>query len=123
MQLLTSLMRLVAICLAVAVAAIPTNPAVARTVGVRGRTQTLHLYGPPGGAPVIVSSGDGGWIHLAPHIAELLATRGFAVFGFDVKAYLSSFTSGPTTLTAAEVPDDYRTLIEDVEERLVEGPF
>ena len=46
------------------------------------------------GAPVIVSSGDGGWIHLGPHVAEILAARGYFVVGFDVKAYLESFTAG-----------------------------
>jgi type IV secretory pathway VirJ component len=28
-----------------------------------------------------VSSGDGGWIHLAPHVAEVLAAKGFFVVG------------------------------------------
>ena len=56
-------------------------------IDLRGRAQTLHLYGPRTGEPVIVSSGDGGWIHLGPHIASFLASRGFFVVGFDVKAY------------------------------------
>lgn len=107
-------MKVLAMSLAVAAAAISMGPSAARTVVVRGRPQTLELYGQANGPPVLVSSGDGGWIHLAPHIAELLAARGFAVFGFDVKAYLSSFTSGSTTLTTADVPSDYRALIEDV---------
>jgi alpha-beta hydrolase superfamily lysophospholipase len=72
----------------------------------------LYVYGPPAGERVIVSSGDGGWIHLGPHIAQLLAARGFAVTGFDVKAYLASFTSGATTLRAADEPGDYRTLLQ-----------
>lgn len=97
-----------------AIAVISIDRPVSRPLALRGHAQTLQLYGQTGGIPVIVSSGDGGWIHLAPHIAELLATRGFTVFGFDVKAYLSSFTSGSTALDAAQVPDDYRTLIEDV---------
>ena len=61
---------------------------------VRGQSQSLRLYGTRGKPPVIVSSGDGGWIHLGPHVAEVLAARGFFVVGFDVKAYLESFTSG-----------------------------
>ena len=40
------------------------------TVTVRGQTQSLRLYGDRGRVPVIVSSGDGGWMHLAPHVAE-----------------------------------------------------
>ena len=30
-----------------------------------------RLYGARGGSPVIVSSGDGGWIHLGPYVAEV----------------------------------------------------
>jgi len=80
------------------------------TLSLRGRTQTLRLYGTRGATPVVVSSGDGGWIHLAPHVAETLAARGFFVVGFDVKAYLASFTSGGHTLTTADEPGDYRAL-------------
>ena len=83
-----------------------------QTVDLRGRTQTLHLYGPPSGEPIVVSSGDGGWIHLGPHIASVLASRGFFVVGFDVKAYLSGFTSGKTTLDPALEPNDYAALAE-----------
>jgi len=77
---------------------------------VRGHEQLLHVYGPAGGTPVIVSSGDGGWIHLGPHVAELLAARGFFVVGFDVKTYLAGFTGEAGTLRKAEEPADYRTL-------------
>src|SRR5262245_65937616 len=80
------------------------------TLTIRGRQQTVHLFGPPKGDPVIVSSGDGGWIHLGPHVAEFLAARGFYVIGFDVKVYLSSFTSERSTLRPEDEPADYRTL-------------
>src|SRR5215212_689020 len=73
---------------------------------IRGQTQALRLYGTRGGIPVIVSSGDGGWIHLGPHVAEVLAANGFFVVGFDVKAYLESFT-GAGTLRPEDVPGDY----------------
>lgn len=79
---------------------------------LRGKPQTLYLYGPRDGDPVIVSSGDGGWIHLGPQIAQLLAARGFFVVGFDTKAYLQAFTSGATTLTTTDVPADYRALVK-----------
>ena len=59
---------------------------------------------------MIVSSGDGGWIHLGPHAAEFLAAHGFFVIGFDVKVYLSSFTSPQSTLHPEEEPADYRVL-------------
>jgi fermentation-respiration switch protein FrsA (DUF1100 family) len=82
------------------------------TFAIRGHPQTLRLYGSRGGPPVIVSSGDGGWIHLGPHVAALLASRGYFVVGFDVKAYLGSFTSGPTTLRPEEEPGDYKLLAD-----------
>jgi hypothetical protein len=81
------------------------------TLVIRGQTQTLHTYGTRGGTPVIVSSGDGGWIHLGPHIAETLAAHGFFVVGFDVKGYLSGFTSAVGSLRPEDVPGDYRTLL------------
>src|SRR6185436_16089093 len=56
------------------------------TITLRGHAQTLHLYGPADGAPVIVSSGDGGWLHLAPHVAQVLGPKGFFVVGFDTRA-------------------------------------
>jgi alpha-beta hydrolase superfamily lysophospholipase len=81
-------------------------------VVLRGKPQTLRLYGPSGGEPVIVSSGDGGWMHLGPHVAETLAARGYFVVGFDVRAYLSSFTWGRSTLRAEDEPGDYKKLVD-----------
>jgi Bacterial virulence protein (VirJ) len=80
-------------------------------VTLRGREQRLHLYGAAAGPPVLVTSGDGGWVHLAPRIAELLAARGYAVAGLDAKAYLSSFTKGSETLAAGDVSTDFRQLV------------
>jgi len=85
-------------------------PPSRETLLIRGHEQSLYLYGSPRGDPVILSSGDGGWIHLGPHVAEFLASHGFFVVGFDVKAYLSSFTSRDTTLRTEEEPGDYRVL-------------
>lgn len=82
------------------------------TLTLRGHPLQVHLYGVRGRPPVVVSSGDGGWIHLGPHVAETLAAHGFFVVGFDVKAYLSSFTSGGTTLRPDDEPGDYRTLAD-----------
>jgi len=79
---------------------------------LRGRPQIVHVYGERGSTPVIVSSGDGGWIHLGPHVAETLAARGYFVVGFNVKAYLESFTKDAQTLGVAEVPNDYLSLVE-----------
>lgn len=81
------------------------------TFTIRGHKQTLHIYGSRTGDPVILSSGDGGWIHLAPHVAELLAQFGYRVIGFDSRAYLSSFTSNAGTLQQDDVIDDYGALV------------
>lgn len=82
------------------------------TILLRGRQQLLRVYGVRGsGDPVIVSSGDGGWFHLGPHVAEVLAARGFFVVGFDVKAYLESFTSRTSSIRTEDEPGDFRTLV------------
>jgi fermentation-respiration switch protein FrsA (DUF1100 family) len=82
------------------------------TVVLRGHPQLVHLYGERGGEPVIVSSGDGGWMHLGPHVAETLAAHGYFVVGFNVKAYLSSFTTDGRVLRVEDVPGDYAALID-----------
>jgi fermentation-respiration switch protein FrsA (DUF1100 family) len=89
----------------------PSRPALDH-ITIRGKDQLLRLYGSPGQAPAIVSSGDGGWLHLAPQVAETLAAHGWYVVGFDVKAYLESFTSAGSTLEPREEPADYRQLID-----------
>ena len=106
------LLLTVAAIAAIVGAAAGTSAQNRQTVAIRGHQQVLYLYGSPRGAPVIVSSGDGGWMHLGPQVAEFLAGRGFFVIGFDVKAYLSSFTSERSTLRPEEEPADYRVLTE-----------
>jgi alpha-beta hydrolase superfamily lysophospholipase len=107
--------RLLFITLAAAAVLASAAPLVAETldtVTLRGHPQTVHLYGSrESGYPVIVSSGDGGWMHLGPQVAQFLASNGFFVVGFDVRAYLESFTSRTNTLDQSEEPGDYRTLI------------
>lgn len=92
--------------------AVTTGAQTRDALAIRGHVQSLRLYGQRGGQPVIVSSGDGGWIHLGPHVAEALAAKGFFVVGFDVKAYLESFTSGASTLRPEDEPRDYAVLSE-----------
>jgi alpha-beta hydrolase superfamily lysophospholipase len=87
-------------------------PQTRESITIRGHDLSVHVYGNRQGNPVIVSSGDGGWIHLGPHVADVLSARGFFVVGFDVKTYLSTFTSGRTTLRTEEEPGDYRVLAE-----------
>jgi type IV secretory pathway VirJ component len=81
-------------------------------ITLRGHPQLVHLYGTRGSSPpVIVSSGDGGWIHLGPYIAQTLAARGYFVIGFNAKEYLESFTTKASTLQLVDVPADYRELV------------
>jgi fermentation-respiration switch protein FrsA (DUF1100 family) len=82
------------------------------TITLRGHAQSLLLYGTRGRPPVVVSSGDGGWMHLGPHVAEVLASAGFFVVGLDVKAYLESFTSGNVTLRPEDEPRDFKVLAD-----------
>ena len=98
------------VVLIVAAGASAAGAQSAHRLAIRGHEQLLQLYGPPTGDPVLVSSGDGGWMHLGPHVAELLAARGFFVVGFDAKAHLAGFTTGQSTLRTSEEPADYRTL-------------
>jgi hypothetical protein len=80
-------------------------------VVIRGHSQLVHVYGTRGaGTPIVVSSGDGGWVHLAPHVAEFLAEKGFFVVGFDAKAYLESFTTWSSTLRPQDEPGDFLAL-------------
>ena len=81
-----------------------------QTILIRGHEQNLYLYGSPQASPIIVSGGDGGWLHLGPHVAEFLASQGFFVVGFDVKAYLAGFTTVRSALRPEDVPADYRIL-------------
>ena len=79
---------------------------------LRGRPQSLYIYGTAAGDPVIVSSGDGGWIHLGPHVAEYLGAHGYYVVGFDVRAYLESFTGNHGSLGRDDEPRDYAVLTD-----------
>ena len=92
------------------------------TLTIRGRPQVLHLYGSRGGQPIIVASGDGGWIHLGPHVAEVLAAKARFVVGFDVKSYLESFT-GEGGLRPQDVAGDYRALTEFAARGSTEKPI
>jgi hypothetical protein len=96
---------------------------VSDSITIRDHPQSLHLYGARGATPVIVSSGDGGWIHLAPHVAELLSTKGCFVVGFDSKTYLESFTTSKATLRTQDEPGDYRVLVNYAARGSVEKPI
>jgi predicted alpha/beta-fold hydrolase len=92
-----------------------TPPALAQesaNVIVRGKSQTLTLYGKRGNPPVLLTSGDLGWAGLVTHVAELLAQRGYFVVGVNSRAYLESFTSRSRALTVNEACQDYLTLTQ-----------
>lgn len=99
------------LALAALSAAAATGPASA-TLTLRGQEQTLRLYGTRGGPVALVASGDGGWIHLGPEVAEFLASQGWFVVGFDSKAYLSGFTSKSGALKPDDVPGDFAALVD-----------
>ena len=101
----------------------PASAQSTASVAIRGHSQTLRLYGPRDGVPVIVSSGDGGWIHLGPHVAEVLAAKGYFVVGFDVKGYLASFTSGAAAVRPQDEPGDYRALVAFSARRASQRPI
>ena len=102
-------MTLAAAVLALAVAG--AEP-VTTSFDIRGKTLDLHLYGVRGGPPVLLVSGDGGWMHLAPDTAPLLAARGYFVVGLSAKQYLSAFTAVHATLSPADVPRDFKPLVD-----------
>ena len=97
--------------LPVLVAASAAAAPATETVTIRGESQALRLYGKRGGPVAVVASGDGGWTHLGPSVAEFLGGQGYFVVGFDSRAYLSSFTKGGKTLSTADVPGDFAALV------------
>lgn len=78
---------------------------------LRGQGLDLHVYGRRGDPPVVLASGDGGWTHLAPECAVILAAKGYFVVGLDTKQYLSAFTRGDVTLRPPDVAGDFKSLV------------
>lgn len=79
---------------------------------LRAKALTLTVYRPDGAAKgtVIMGSGDAGWVGLAVKTSEFLAGQGYLVVGFNVREYLSAFTSGPQHVSPEDVRGDYLTL-------------
>lgn len=104
--------RSVALALGLTCLLLPADvrAATRETLTVRGHALNVYLYGQRGRPPVVVTSGDGGWIHLGPHVAETLAAAGYFVVGIDAKAYLESWTTGTSVLNPDEEPRDYAAL-------------
>ena len=93
-------------------ALVTLSPQTRDNVSIRGQRQTVSIYGRRGGQPIVVTSGDGGWIHLGPVVAEYLASQGFFVVGFDARAYLEGFTSGHAALKPEDEPGDFKVLAD-----------
>src|SRR5438552_2992348 len=93
------------------------TPYTRETVVIRGQEQTLHVYGSRAGIPVIMGSGDLGWTGISVHIAQALGARGYWVVGFNVRAYLSSFTGHGRGVLPGEVPGDYRAVLDWMAQR------
>jgi hypothetical protein len=93
------------------------------SVDIRGTNQKLNLYGSPGNAPVVLSSGDLGWAGLVVHVAEFLSSQGYYVVGLNTKLYLASFTSKNSALDPRDVPGDYKALIALTRQRTSAKPI
>ena len=90
------------VVLIVAAGASAAGAQSAHRLTIRGHDQLLQLYGPPAGDPVIVSSGDGGWVHLGPHVARVLAAR-VAIAGGRLDEAMSAITELDPSLLFVEV--------------------
>jgi dienelactone hydrolase len=91
-----------------------TAPPSGNVVTIRGQKQELHHHPPTsgaGGRKVLFVPGVGGWRGWAITIAETMATWGYDVQGLDTKVYLDGFT-GKSTLTDADIMNDFRELAE-----------
>jgi alpha-beta hydrolase superfamily lysophospholipase len=87
-------------------------------IAVRGKTLTIEIYAPRGTSrgTILMGSGDVGWVGLAASMAEDLSAQGFFVIGINVRQYLSLFTSGQSHLQPADVPGDYRLIIDTLKQ-------
>ena len=75
---------------------------------LRGCSQAVYYYPAVGTrqASVLFLPGDGGWRGFAIEMAQTLAASGVDVYGWDVKQYLSGFTSRFATLTEKDIQAD-----------------
>ena len=102
-------------CIVTAVAWAATTSAAETTdtVRIRDHQQTVHLYGTRGGTPAIVSSGDGGWIHLGPHVADRCWPRAGISSSASTSRRISNLHLERRDAAHAGRPGpDYRALID-----------
>ena len=79
-----------------------------KRIDLRGRAQDVYFYPAASEAreAVLFLPGDGGWRGFAIDIAKDLARSGFDVYGWDIKRYLSGFTSSRGTLSERDIQAD-----------------
>jgi dienelactone hydrolase len=77
-------------------------------IDLRGRSQHVYFY--PAAAEahgsVLFLPGDAGWRGFAVEMAKYLARSGFDVYGWDIKQYLSGFTTSRGTLSERDIQVD-----------------
>ena len=112
----------------VATIAWPSTAIASEKIGVsiRGQSLTVEIYSPHGSSrgTIVMGSGDVGWVGLGVSLAEDLSTQGYTVVGINVRQYLAAFTSGQSHLQPADVPKDYRQIIETLKQsHRLDGPI
>jgi alpha-beta hydrolase superfamily lysophospholipase len=70
----------------------------------------------------VLASGDGGWTHLAPECAVILAGKGYFVVGLDTKQYLARFTTRDASLQPGDVAGDFKSLVAYAAEGAAKKP-
>lgn len=82
------------------------------TFPLRTKTLTLMVYRPdvPVRGTIVMGSGDVGWVGLAVRMSEFLVEQGYVVVGFNVREYLSTFTSGAQHVSIDDARADYRAM-------------
>lgn len=77
-------------------------------LSLRGQPQEVTLYRAPGKATaaLVFLPGDGGWRGFAVDMAKSLAAAGFDVYGWEIKRYLTGFTTSNAVLSEQEIQRD-----------------
>jgi pimeloyl-ACP methyl ester carboxylesterase len=92
--------------------------AVRQAFVLRGETQYFfHIpaQGPSQARPpILFLPGDGGWRGAAVDMGRMMAKLGYEVYGFDVRRYLTGFTTSSGALTEDQVASDMEQVVAEV---------
>jgi pimeloyl-ACP methyl ester carboxylesterase len=95
------------------------NAPVPETIVLRGRAQRLYFI--PASVqqseshpPLLFIPGDGGWRGSAVNIGRMVAALGYDVYGFDVRRYLTGFTTSRSALTDEQMASDMERVAESI---------